>query len=135
MRIPYRPLLTLTHLRAEDLALPMDEQIPERIKTGVPIPLVDLRIVDGAGTITVATRADARHITVSVRDTGRGIPAEVLPHIFEAYFTTKPDGEGTGLGLAIARNIVEEHGGDIHVSSEVGVGSEFRVRLPIDKVT
>jgi fatty-acyl-CoA synthase len=43
------PLLTLTHLRAEDLALPMDEQIPERIKTGVPIPLVDLRIVDGAG--------------------------------------------------------------------------------------
>ncbi|WP_300652993.1 HAMP domain-containing sensor histidine kinase [Hydrogenophaga sp.] len=91
--------------------------------------------IDGAGTITVATRADARHITVSVRDTGRGIPAEVLPHIFEAYFTTKPDGEGTGLGLAIARNIVEEHGGDIHVSSEVGVGSEFRVRLPIDKVT
>lgn len=43
------PLLTLTHLRGEDLALPMDEQIPERIKTGVPIPLVDLRIVDGAG--------------------------------------------------------------------------------------
>lgn len=43
------PLLTLTHLRAEDLALPMDEQLPERIKTGVPIPLVDLRIVDGAG--------------------------------------------------------------------------------------
>lgn len=89
--------------------------------------------IDGPGTITVATLADARHITVSVRDTGRGIPDDVLPRIFDAYFTTKPDGEGTGLGLAIARNIVEEHGGDIEVSSEVGVGTEFRVRLPIDK--
>lgn len=89
--------------------------------------------IDGPGTITVATLADARHITVSVRDTGRGIPDDVLPRIFDAYFTTKPDGEGTGLGLAIARNIVEEHGGHIEVSSEVGVGTEFRVRLPIGK--
>lgn len=90
--------------------------------------------IKDSGTITVSTRADARHITVSIRDTGSGIRADVLPHIFEAYFTTKPDGEGTGLGLAIARNIVNEHGGDIEVSSEVGVGTEFRVRLPVDKV-
>jgi two-component system NtrC family sensor kinase len=89
--------------------------------------------IQGAGTITVATKADARFITVSVRDTGGGIPPDVLPRIFEAYFTTKPDGEGTGLGLAIARNIVEEHGGDIQVSSEMDMGTEFRVRLPIDK--
>lgn len=89
--------------------------------------------IQGAGTITVSTQADARFITVSIRDTGAGIPADVLPRIFEAYFTTKPDGEGTGLGLAIARNIVEEHGGDIQVSSDVGLGTEFRVRLPVDK--
>jgi two-component system NtrC family sensor kinase len=89
--------------------------------------------IQDAGTITVATQADARFITVSIRDTGGGIPADVLPRIFEAYFTTKPDGEGTGLGLAIARNIVEEHGGDIQVTSDVGLGTEFRVRLPIDK--
>lgn len=89
--------------------------------------------IEGSGSITVSTQADARFITVSIRDTGAGIPANVLPRIFEAYFTTKPDGEGTGLGLAIARNIVEEHGGDIQVSSEVGLGTEFRVRLPIDK--
>ena len=89
--------------------------------------------IQGTGTITVATQADARFITVSIRDTGGGIPVDVLPRIFEAYFTTKPDGEGTGLGLAIARNIVEEHGGDIQVSSDVGVGTEFRVRLPIDQ--
>ncbi|WP_332739058.1 sensor histidine kinase [Hydrogenophaga sp.] len=89
--------------------------------------------IQGVGTITVCTEADASFITVSIRDTGAGIPAHVLPRIFEAYFTTKPDGEGTGLGLAIARNIVEEHGGDIQVSSDVGLGTEFRVRLPIDK--
>lgn len=89
--------------------------------------------IQGTGTITVSTQVDPRFITVSIRDTGAGIPADVLPRIFEAYFTTKPDGEGTGLGLAIARNIVEEHGGDIQVSSEVGLGTEFRVRLPIDK--
>jgi two-component system, NtrC family, sensor kinase len=89
--------------------------------------------IKDTGSITVSTRADARCITVSIRDTGSGIPADVLPHIFEAYFTTKADGEGTGLGLAIARDIVREHGGDIHVSSEVGVGTEFQVRLPLDK--
>jgi two-component system, NtrC family, sensor kinase len=89
--------------------------------------------IKDTGTITVSTRADTNHITVSIRDTGCGIPADVLPHIFEAYFTTKADGEGTGLGLAIARNIVQEHGGDIEVSSDVGLGTEFRVRLPIDK--
>ncbi|AOF88226.1 his Kinase A domain protein [Hydrogenophaga sp. RAC07] len=90
--------------------------------------------IQDTGSITVATRADARFITVSIRDTGSGISADVLPHIFEAYFTTKAVGEGTGLGLAIARDIVREHGGDIEVSSEVGVGTEFRVRLPLDKV-
>ncbi|MDP3810401.1 MAG: HAMP domain-containing sensor histidine kinase [Hydrogenophaga sp.] len=89
--------------------------------------------IQGTGTITVSTQVDPRFITVSIRDTGAGIPADVMPRIFEAYFTTKPDGEGTGLGLAIARNIVEEHGGDIQVSSDVGLGTEFRVRLPIDK--
>ncbi|MBA4213198.1 MAG: sensor histidine kinase [Polaromonas sp.] len=89
--------------------------------------------IKSTGTITVSTRADTERITVSIRDTGCGIPADVLPHIFEPYFTTKVDGEGTGLGLAIARNIVQEHGGDIEVSSDVGLGSEFRVRLPIGK--
>lgn len=89
--------------------------------------------IEEAGTVTVATQADAGFITVSVSDTGVGIPADVLPRIFEAYFTTKADGQGTGLGLAIARNIVEEHGGEIQVISEVGLGTEFRVRLPIDQ--
>lgn len=89
--------------------------------------------IKDTGAIKVSTKADARHVTVTIRDTGSGIPADVLPRIFEAYFTTKPDGQGTGLGLAIARDIVREHGGDIEVGSEVGVGTEFRVRLPLNK--
>lgn len=88
-----------------------------------------------SGTVIVSTRADDRFVTVSILDNGGGIAAHVLPHIFEPYFTTKPDGEGTGLGLSIARNIVQEHGGDIQVSSEVGLGSEFRVRLPIERTS
>ena len=83
------------------------------------------------GTIRVSTRVDGDNLCVSVRDTGCGIPPDVLPRIFDAHFTTKPAGEGTGLGLAIALGIVRDHGGDIQVSSEVGVGTEFRVRLPL----
>lgn len=87
--------------------------------------------ITGAGTITVSTGVEGDHLCVTVHDTGCGIQPDALPHIFEAHFTTKPAGEGTGLGLSIARDIVRDHGGDIEVRSEVGVGTEFRVRLPL----
>jgi signal transduction histidine kinase len=63
-------------------------------------------------------------------DTGQGIAPDVLPRVFEPFFTTKAAGEGTGLGLAIAKDIVREHGGQIHVESTVGVGTTFTVWLP-----
>lgn len=84
-----------------------------------------------SGTITVATAVEGDQVCIAIRDNGCGIAPEVLPRIFDAYFTTKPAGEGTGLGLSIARDFVREHGGDIVVRSQVGVGSEFRVLLPI----
>lgn len=82
------------------------------------------------GTIVVRSRAEGAGVRVEVSDTGSGIPPEVLPHIWETYYTTKPAGEGTGLGLPIARTIVEEHGGTISVETEVGRGTTFIVRLP-----
>lgn len=82
------------------------------------------------GQITVSSRAEGGQIVVDVTDTGAGIPADVLPHIWDNYFTTKPSGEGTGLGLPIAKSIVEEHGGQISVKTEVGKGTTFTVRLP-----
>lgn len=67
---------------------------------------------------------------VKVRDTGRGIDAEVLPQIFDPFFTTKPVGQGTGLGLAICHSIVSSLGGSIQVESTPGRGSTFKVTLP-----
>jgi len=69
-------------------------------------------------------------VTVSFTDTGMGISRENLGKLFEALFTTKA--KGIGLGLPIANDLVKEHGGAIHVESEVGSGSTFTVELPTD---
>jgi len=84
------------------------------------------------GTITVATEALAPdQLTVQIRDTGCGIPPEHLARIFDPFFTTKGQGQGTGLGLSICHGIIERLGGTITVTSEVGKGSTFTVKLPI----
>jgi two-component system NtrC family sensor kinase len=67
---------------------------------------------------------------VRVRDTGCGIPEDVLPRIFDPFFTTKEDQNRTGLGLAVAHSIVEQHAGEISVRSTPGEGTEFIIRLP-----
>lgn len=83
----------------------------------------------GGGTLTIATRAAGPHLTVSIADTGTGIPAEHQGRIFDPFFTTKE--HGTGLGLAVSYGIVENHGGSIEVESEVGKGTTFTIRLPV----
>jgi signal transduction histidine kinase len=82
------------------------------------------------GTVWVAGRREGEEVLVEVRDSGTGVPAEVLPHIFEPFFTTRPPGEGTGLGLAICDSIVRQHGGRIDVVSPPSQGATFRLRLP-----
>jgi len=69
-------------------------------------------------------------VRLGVRDSGTGIPPEILARIFEPFFTTKELGKGTGLGLATVYGIVRQHGGWVEVSSRVGVGSVFKVFLP-----
>ena len=74
-------------------------------------------------------QAVERSVVISVRDTGVGIPSDVLARIFDPYITTKPG--GTGLGLAIARQTMTAHGGEIVATSVPGVGTEMRLRLPV----
>ena len=82
------------------------------------------------GTITVRTGTDGGEVWFEVSDTGSGIEKEVLKRVFEPFFTTKPVGQGTGLGLPLSFGIVQGHKGRIEISSEVGLGSTFRVCLP-----
>ena len=65
-----------------------------------------------------------------IRDTGPGIPADVLPRIFDPFFTTKEVNRGTGLGLTIAYGIVQEHGGSIHAENIAAGGAMFTIELP-----
>ncbi len=86
------------------------------------------------GSITVSTRRDGDYVEVRVTDTGAGIPEAIRPHVFEPFFTTKEVGRGTGQGLSVAYNsIVQQHGGSIQFFSEVGRGTMFVVRLPINQ--
>lgn len=87
--------------------------------------------IGDAGRITVRTGLEGERVKVSIADTGKGIPDDVLPRIFELYYTTKPKGEGTGLGLAIAKDIVAQHGGEIKVDTKVGSGTTFSIYLPL----
>ena len=91
-----------------------------------------IKYTPAGGVIQVTTGRHNGHVTVAVRDTGRGIPAHELPHLFEKYrrVRDKHRTEGTGLGLFIAKTIVEAHGGQIRVESAPGTGSTFTVLLP-----
>jgi signal transduction histidine kinase len=90
-----------------------------------------LQAIDGQGEIWVRTEQEGDEILITVEDSGRGIPREVLPRIFEPFYTTKDVGKGTGLGLSISHKVVEEHGGRIAVESSPGKGSKFTIYLPI----
>ncbi len=84
-----------------------------------------------AGTITVSTETHEELVSVTINDTGKGIPPEDLKRIFNPFFTTKGGGKGTGLGLSIAASIVKYCRGTIKVNSILGVGSSFIVQLPL----
>jgi signal transduction histidine kinase len=94
----------------------------------------DINVSTHLPTITITTEVHSSdtEVLIRIKDNGSGIPAEILSQIFEPSFTTKPVGKGTGLGLPISREIiVEKHHGQIACSSEVGVGTEFMIALPL----
>lgn len=88
-----------------------------------------IHAMPSGGNLEVGCEEETTQIAMWVKDSGTGIPPEVLPHIFDYAFTTKGD-KGSGLGLAISKQIIESHGGTLTVKTAVGSGSTFTIRLP-----
>jgi two-component system NtrC family sensor kinase len=86
------------------------------------------------GTIHIETSSADGWVTLRFSDTGSGILEAIQPRVFDPLFTTKPLGKGTGQGLFLARVIVQQHGGDIRFESEIGKGTTFFIRLPVNPV-
>jgi signal transduction histidine kinase len=90
-----------------------------------------IQAIDGQGTITVKTELSGKEAKITISDTGKGIPNDELDNIFDPFYTTKEVGEGTGLGLSISYGIIQEHNGRIDVESKMGVGTSFKIFIPI----
>jgi len=85
--------------------------------------------IEQKGKIVITTQFENNILTIKIKDNGKGIPQENLNKIFTVGYTTKGVGVGTGLGLAISQKIIAKHNGEIHVNSEVGVGTEFIITI------
>ena len=147
-REPVDPAEILTHVaevfaqRAQDAGLTLEIVIGEALPT-IPCDFDRLvqvlaNLVDNAiqhtarGGITLRAAAASQGVTLSVEDTGEGIPAEALPRLFDRFYRIARTGpaRGSGLGLAIAREIVLAHGGEISAESTMGRGTRFRITMP-----
>lgn len=113
--------------------VPADEGKLRQVFANIILNAADA--MPGGGKLEVATRLDAdrRTAEVSFRDTGGGIPQEMLGRIFDPFFSTKGT-KGTGLGLAISYGIIQQHGGNITVESREGQGTAFTITLPMDRI-
>lgn len=115
--------------------LPEVQCMPSQINQVVMNLVVNAAHAMGAehGRITVRAGVEGGKVWFEVADTGIGIPKDVLPRIFDPFYTTKPVGKGTGLGLSLSYGIVQKHHGSIDVQTELGKGTTFRVTLPINQ--
>jgi signal transduction histidine kinase len=120
-----------------DSSLPRITTDPERLRAALINILTNARhavhaahLEDSRAGVVVRTRGNGNgHVVISIRDRGVGIASEDMPHIFDPYFTTRR--AGTGLGLPISKNIIEGLGGTLAVDSELGVGTQILIDLPI----
>lgn len=114
--------------------LPLIECLPSQLNQVFMNILVNAAqsIPEGRrGTIRLRTGREADTVWVEISDNGSGIPEAIRSRIFDPFFSTKPVGKGTGLGLSISYGILRKHHGELKVTSEEGVGSTFRIELPL----
>lgn len=128
---PFQNIQILKEFKTPIPMLFVDADQIQQVFMNILLNAADAMAGDG-GTLTIMTDLKDGIAEVSFADTGCGITKEHLSKLFAPFFTTKQTGKGTGLGLAISYGIIQSHGGDIAVESEVGKGSTFRVKLPIE---
>ncbi len=139
-------VLTLCRYQLEkgqvEVIVQVDESIP-------PLPLDETKIgqalinlllnaqhaMPEGGVLTIRAVRSGQWCDLSITDTGVGMHPDIMPKIFEPFFSTRPSAKGTGLGLSICKNIVEAHGGTITATSDPGKGSSFQIRLPLNAKT
>lgn len=126
-----RGIRTQTRLDPSLGTIPVDADRLGQVLLNLLLNALEATPEGGTLTVSVETDLQAGRVRIKVQDTGKGIPQEHLPLIFDPYFTTK--GSGTGLGLAIVHKIVESHGGEVRVESEEGKGTTVTVLLPLDE--
>ncbi len=127
-------------LAGTEIDLEMDDDLPRVLADKHSLQQVLVNLVQnalhaledwhGSRVLTIRARGDGSHISVSISDSGPGVPEELRTRVFESFFTTKGATKGTGLGLALSRSIAQDHGGDLLLAPDTGSGASFTIRLP-----
>ena len=113
--------------------LPMVECYPQQLNQVFMNLFVNAaQAIEKQGEISITTMADNGFVEIKIEDTGSGIDKKNLDRIFDPFFTTKDVGKGTGLGLNVAYNIIKKHNGTIDVKSQIGKGTVFKIRMPVN---
>jgi len=134
--------LDILYERIQKNGIAVDTVFPEALPSALADPdqisqvLLNLLVnaihaMPNGGTLRLTLSRKDRHLGLAVTDSGHRIPKDVLPKVFNPFFTTKEVGKGTGLGLTVVHGIITEHGGTIAVESEPGRGTTFTLTLPI----
>jgi signal transduction histidine kinase len=110
---------------------PIRADASEMLQIFVNIITNAVQAMNGQGRLMLGVKVEEEKVVISIRDTGPGISAALLPKIFTPFFTTKERGVGTGLGLSIVQTLVKKYGGEIEVESEEGKGAAFTIRFPL----
>lgn len=131
-----RPLLKkrVIDVRVEtenNLIILTDTNLLHLVFTDTIMNAVDAMPEGGALTLKASGDTVSGLAVITIRDSGAGIPKEIIPYVFEPFFTTKPAGKGTGLGLSVAKRIISDHGGEISLKSKEGEGTTVTIKLPI----